>query len=331
MKISLMVVMLGVFIVGPMRCLADSEKESDLPPVDADKALGKICAAYHTGHGTIQSLTAIARFKGWIRDPEDKEQREITSGTMQLYYSEGKYHLRIAHEKRLQRGIANAEGQVLRRVAGQPGKFLDAAGNAIDIRTNFIDTKPDYVFVVNDDDTIRSTIIPRPARYTWMVRREFAQTRGDIGVDIVDPAYLFGVLCFLEPIIKDAGTESLKVSNLAEGGYRVTYRLKETQTIRVELDALPEDGFNISAMRVFQEGQQLPLLVEEAAWKKVNDQWIVWKRSRERSAVQVRGNSSDKEVVTYYKLDLNSWVDPEAFTIRSMDADWKPRTGPAAE
>jgi hypothetical protein len=323
MKFLIATFLLGVRAIGSVLCAAEPELAADGTPIDVDQAFEKINATIRTTRAGVQTAIATARFKCWYQEPKDTEPVEMTTGTVQLYFSEGKSLLRVAHDKRLRKVMIVPEGAKLIKNAGEPDQFRDEDGELLELDTQLIDNRPNNVFISSDGISSRSVVIFKNQEPTWTTFKEFSQACAEVGTALVDPIQLFQGICNLEAIEKNLGREAIRWTPLPDGGYRGCYRVKNAPRVRVEFDALAEDSLNISASRVFNEGQELPAAVDEAAWKKVNDQWVVWRRSRERR-YQSRGY--EKQVVTYYKLDINSSVDPSAFTRNAMTVEWKPRS-----
>jgi hypothetical protein len=300
----------------------------ELAPPEAEKALETLLEAARTTREGVQSVTAKARFMNWSRGPDDKEFQLITAGRLQLYSAGGKYHLKISHEKMLHRTINLPQGVFPSQKPGEFEVFRNAAGEVVDVPAKMVDWKADRVFIVNDGRSIKSRVFS-PRMRPDGVRSESHSSimeacAQQVGARYVDPAHLVGI-AKLDAVVKNLGKEAIQITGLPNGGFRVTYRVKNAPQVRVELDAFAKDGFNISASRVFNEGTELPACAEEVTWKKVNDRWIVSRLSSENRYRGSKHLEYSKEVVVYYSLDVNPQVDPAAFTTESMNDDWQPR------
>jgi hypothetical protein len=310
----------------------DADPKSDgieLAPGDADKALDTMRVAAHSAGEGVRSVIAKARFTNWLREPDEKESQLITAGRLELYSADGKYHLKFTHEKMLRRTINLPQGVFPSKKPGEADVFRNEAGEVVDVPAKLVDWKADNVFIVNDGRSITSTVVsprlrPNGVRSESHINFQDASGR-EVGVRFVDPAHLVGGVGELEAVIKNLGREAIQITGLPNGGFRATYRVKNAPQVRVELDAFAKDGFNVSASRVFNDGQQLPASAEEATWKKVNDKWLVSKVSCENRYRGAKHLAYRKEVVIYYSLEVNPWVDPKAFTTGSMSDDWQPR------
>jgi len=309
--------------------IAPQGAEANQAPVDGDKSLDVLLAAARATREGVRSVIAKARFTQWSRGPEEKQLQLITAGRFQLYTADGKYHLKFTHEKMLQRTINVPQGVFPSQKPGEFEIFRNAAGEVVDVPAKMVDWKADRVFIVNDGRGITSTVYSprmRPDGVRSESHRDFMEACAQqVGVRYVDPDRLVGGIGQLEAVIKNLGKEAIQITGLPNGGLRAIYRAKGAPEVRVELDAFAKDGFNISASRVFNEGTELPASAEEATWKKVNDRWIVSRLSSENRYRGTKHIEYTKEVVVYYSLEVNPWVDPDAFTAGSMRDDWQPR------
>jgi hypothetical protein len=308
--------------------------EADQAPVDADKVLDTMRASARATREGVRSVIAKARFTQWSQGPDEKEPQLITAGRFQLYTADSKYHLKFTQEKMLRRTINLPQGVFPSKKPGESDVFRNEAGEVVDVPAKLVDRKADSVFIVNDGRTITSTVFsprlrPNGVRSDSHINFQDACGR-EVDVRYVDPAHLVGGVGEIEAVIKNLGKEAIQITGLPNGGFRATYRVKNAPQVRVELDAFAKDGFNVSASRVSNEGEQLPACAEEATWKKVNDQWLVSKLSCENRYREDKHLAYRKEVVIYYSLEVNPWVDPKAFTTGSMRDDWQPRA-PANE
>jgi len=303
--------------------------EAELTQADADKALDAMIVAARSTREGLRSVIAKAAFRSWSQRPDEKEPQLVTAGKFQLYYADGKCHLKFTHEKMLRRTIDVPQGVFRSKVPGEIDVFRNAAGEVVEVPARMADWKADNVFIISDGRTITSKVFT-PRINPSGVRSESHPNFRDscirvADISCADPAYIAGGVGQLEAVIKNLGNEAIQMSGLPDGGFRASYRIKNAPQVRVELDAFAKDGFNVSASRVFNEGQELPATAQEVTWKKISDRWVA---SRLSSEHRYRGSNHlaySKEVVIYYSLDVNPWVDPEAFMERSTNADWKPR------
>lgn len=295
--------------------------------VRADNALEAMLAAARSTREGVQSVSAKAGFRKWVRRPDEEEPQLVTAGKLQLYSSDGKYHLKVNHEKMLRRTVHVPQGVIWSNKPGEIDVFRNAAGDVVEVPAKMANWKADNVFIINDGRTITSTVFtPRinPGGVRSNSHGNFRDACLEIDVELVDPARLVGGVGQTEAVVKNLGKVAIQVTDLPDGGFRATYRMKNAPKVRAELDAFAKDGFNVSASRIFNEGEQLPASAEEAVWKKVNGRWIVARLSSERRYRGSKVLAYSKEVVIYYSHEVNQWVDPEAFTTRSTNADWQP-------
>src|SRR5262249_28252192 len=127
-------------------------------PVEADKVLDLLLAAARNSRAAVRSATGKAKFIRWMRQPGEEGLRRMTSRKLQMYYDEGKYHLRFMHERMLRRTIYLPQGVAPGRNPGEFDVYRNEAGEIVEITPKFPDWKPDSAFIVNDGARIRSMI-----------------------------------------------------------------------------------------------------------------------------------------------------------------------------
>lgn len=327
-----LLLLVGLSVGQPAEVVADPQITAVQSSVNANQTLDTVCAAARDSRTGLRSVIATAWFKRWSQSPDENEPQKTTDGKLQLYFADGKYHVRFRHEKMLRRTIDLPQGVVPSNQPGESDVYRNKAGEVVDVPVRMADWKADIVFIVNDGRAINSTVFSpliRPKGMRSESHQQFQHICKDVDITLADPAYIMGGFYDLEAAIKNLGTDAFQTTDLPDGGYRVTFRLKNAPNVRVDIDAFAKDGFNISAYRVFNEGQELPVSVKEATWKKINGQWIVSKLTSENRFRGSKHSTYTKEMIGYSSVEVNPWVDPTAFTINSMNPDWIPLDAPA--
>lgn len=318
----------GLSFFGPTEAIAEPEVAAEASTVDINDVLDTLCAASHDARTGVRSAIATAWFKRWSQSPDEDEPRKMTDGRFQLYIADGKYHLRFKHELMLCRVINPPPGVVLSNQLGEGNVFRDQAGQIVEVPAKLANMKADNVFVVYDEQTITSTVFTplfRPSGVRTKTLKQFREISPEVGMSLADPASFVGGFCNLEAMLKNLVTDAIQARELPDGGYRVMFPVRNAPKVRVEIDAFAKDGFNISAYRVFNEGQELPASAKEATWKQIDGHWIVTKLTSENRFRGSKDRIYTKEMIGYFSVSVNWWVDPSAFTLNSMNRDWVPR------
>jgi hypothetical protein len=121
----------------------------------------------------------------------------------------------------------------------------------------------------------------------------------------------------VERLVQNADKSSIQITKLPEGGVRVTFRPKNSDKVRYELDADPDVQFNVVAVRIFNEGDKRPALETELTWKKSDGLWYVETINRE---LRIREpDSLTRNIFRFDSLDVNDKVEPNLFTLDTLE------------
>jgi hypothetical protein len=250
----------------------------------------------------LRSAVGSGTFEQYVQEPGDKEPKLRTKARVNVFFARGKYHLRFDYETMLVRTV-----------------YTDMQGNKTDEK--LAEWKPDRLFLI--DDGLSATVVrfserirPRGCEAEIFSERPAPST----GFPWGDPARLGKESMDVERLIQNLGKNSIQVSDLPDGGHRGIFRPKNSDKVRVEFDTKPEIGFNVVAIRAFNEGDEIPVTATELTWKKSGDVWYVEQINKLQDYRRVKEPGPlTRTVFKYDKMDLNVEVDPRLFGLDSTE------------
>lgn len=300
------------------------------PAAKMSPGLARLVAASRSAREGVQTVIGTATFSSWSTYDDDKEPKLMTRGTLQAYYDRGKYNVRFAHEKLLGWCRTMPEGVFPSRKKGEEWLFRDKRGALVEVPAKLCDCKPVHAILINNDHYLMlNTYSPRihPDGVRASEPSNLRSACVELGLALWDPVLLGRDFVNMEAIVKNLGAEAIQVTPLPEGGYHGKYRLKNSPSW-AEFDAPAKAGFHVTFQQTFNKGQALPAQVAHATWKLIDGQWVVTGLSTEMRFHGSKRNpvpNSMKIEIEYTAMQINSPVDPAAFTSVGFSETWTPK------
>jgi hypothetical protein len=243
----------------------------------------------------LRSAHGTAVFEAYELGRDEKEEPH-TKGKVSVYFDGGKYHLRYTYDYRQRRTV--------------PAKV----GGGED----FTSMTPDDVAVIYDGAATREVVYSahwfRPAGCVVNLRDRLRDASWGVGFD--HPAELWREALDVEALVKDLGREALTLTQLDDGTIHGSYLLKNAARVRAEFEARPADGYNVSSVRVFNEGEARPAQTSKATWSRTKDVWHVKELVTELDSRGPAGTGKLYRVVFRYEsFEPSAQVDPKLFTL----------------
>jgi RNA polymerase sigma factor (sigma-70 family) len=250
----------------------------------------------------IRSAVGTATFEHFMQEPRHNEKKLglRTKGKVKVYFDRGRYHLRFQFDTMLQWTT-----------------YTDGKGKVV--QEKFVEWKPEDLFVIYDGKTATVVTFSRRIRPSGCMVEIWPELRGPAAnLPWNDVARLGLAVLDVEGLIRNLGRDAIRLTKMPQGGYRGRYHVKNAPKVRVEFDARPEAGFNVTAERVFNEGNDQPVTARSAAWKKDKGLWYVERLVEENDFRGGRlGGYRERWVFRYTHFEPNARVDPTLFTLKS--------------
>jgi RNA polymerase sigma factor (sigma-70 family) len=247
----------------------------------------------------IQSAVGTAIFEQYFQERGEKEPTLSTRAKVCLSFDQGKYLLHFAFEKKLQKTLFDDSG-------------------AKKTTAKLVDWRPrDFVILYDGRDaysiTFADGISPAGCMmeiYSGLPVPEFPWK---------DPARLGTQVLNIDGLLKNVGRDAIKMAKLPDGGYRGVYHLPNGAKVRCEFDVVPDVGFNVTALKVFNEGDDTPVQSGAATWKKINGRWYVERLVDEFDNRHLNPNGRlVRSVLRYETFEPGAAVDAKQFSLESL-------------
>lgn len=219
------------------------------PLLAEDDLLEAVLTATHASAEKIRSATGTGTYEIHRHVEGEKEPQLGTKAEIDVNFDQGHYSLHFAYEKMLATVVnKDADGTEKRRS---------------------VDMKPDSLYLIDDGTT--TTEVKFSPRITP------AGCAGSIFESRSQPLFPFKNLAQLgrqldfEGYVKNWGKDAFTVVVLPNGVRRISAKAKFSEKIRVEFDADPMAGFNVTAKRVYNEPRKEPIESTEVSWKKAGE------------------------------------------------------------
>src|SRR4029077_1871397 len=115
---------------------------------EARHALDQMVAASRAAREDLRSAIATGTFEQWELRLGEKEPRQMTKGRIQAYYDNGKYHLRLNHEKLLLHVRDLPKGVHMSRRPGEHDVFRNEADEVVEVPERIGDGKPERAVIL---------------------------------------------------------------------------------------------------------------------------------------------------------------------------------------
>jgi RNA polymerase sigma factor (sigma-70 family) len=254
----------------------------------------------------LRSAAGMAVFEGYALEGEEKAGPH-TKGKVSVYFDGGKYHLRYQYDYR--------QRQTLPAKAGGGKKVAEMT--------------PDDVAVICDgavtQEVIYSAFWFRPAGCQVNLRDRLRNASWGICLD--HPAELWREVLDVDALVKDVGRDALTLTRLESGTIRGSYRLMNAPKVRVEFEARPADGYNVSSLRVFNDGETRAAQTARATWARASGAWYVKELVTELDGRRPAGGGKlNRLVFRYESFEPGAKVDPKLFTLDCLAIPTNART-----
>jgi RNA polymerase sigma factor (sigma-70 family) len=242
-----------------------------------------------------RSAAGTAAFEAYEFEREAMAQPH-TKGKVQVYFDGGKYQLRYKYEYRQRQSV--------------PAKFGDGE--------KVVDVTPADVAVIFDGAVTREVVYSthwfRPTGCQVNLRERLRDASWGIWLD--HPAELWREALDVKALVKDLGRDALTLTRVGDGTLRGSYRLKNAPKVRVEFEARPADGYNVSSVRAFNEGESRPAQTAKVTWSRAKDVWYVKELVTELDSRAAAGTGKLYRLVFRYEsFETGAKVDPALFTL----------------
>jgi hypothetical protein len=243
----------------------------------------------------LRSAAGKAVFEGYALDGKEKPEPH-TKGKVNVYFDGGKYHLRYKYDYRQRRAVAAKEGG---------GKQT-------------AEMTPEDVAVICDgavtQEVIYSAFWFRPAGCVVNLRDRLRDASWGIALD--HPAELWRQVLDVEALLKDVGRDAVTLTQLESGTIRGFYRAKNAPKVRAEFEARPADGYNVSTLRVFNDGETQPAQTAQATWARAKGAWYVKELVTELDGRRPAGDGKlNRLVFRYESFEPGAKVDAKLFSL----------------
>jgi hypothetical protein len=257
--------------------------------------------AFVTSCDAVQSAVGSGTFEQYVQTRDETQPTLRTKGHAKVYFDGGKYHLRLEYETMLVRTT-----------------YTDKEGKT---ETQWTESKPDRLFVIYDGNVanvVKFSNRIRPLGCEGEIYSELPIVA--TGFRCGDPARLGKECLNVERLIQKLGKESIHVVMLPDGVIRGSFRPTNTNKVHAEFDADPQFGFNVVALRIFNEGDPIPARSIELRWTRAGDAWFAEQFVEVKDSRRVNGNGSfTRNVFRYDSIELNCSVAPALFAVESTD------------
>ncbi len=237
---------------------------------------------------------------------EDRWPEPRIKARVQVYFAEGKHHLRFQYE-RLQTWMVPSDGS--------PRRLLNY--------------KPDDLAMIHDGEAVRVVSFSSRFKPTGCQIELFQGLRNPAAfLEFNHPVELWREVANIEAMVKNLGRDAIKMTRLDSGIIRGTCRIKnEPPGARVEFEARPEDGYHISRHWIFNPGQDRPATTKEIAWAQAKGVWYAKQLADEREYPYPHGpNMRHRWVFRYETFEPGAMVDPKLFTLDCLSIPERTRT-----
>jgi RNA polymerase sigma factor (sigma-70 family) len=242
----------------------------------------------------LRSAAGTAVFETYVQQG-DKKPEPYTKGKVQVYFDGGKYHLRYKFDFRFRRAVDDGAG----------GKKV------VDENT------PDDLAVIADGKLVSEVVYSKRIRQSGCqvnLRGRLKDATTSFALD--HPAELWREAIDIDEVVKNLGRDTIKLTVLDSGSIRGTYKLKNAPKIRVEFEAEPADGYNVSALRVFNEGEKQPAQTAKVTWAKAKGIWYAKEFVTESDSRREGGDGTlCRGVFRYESFEPGAKVDQKLFTL----------------
>ncbi|HEY7314505.1 MAG TPA: hypothetical protein VH643_34470 [Gemmataceae bacterium] len=258
---------------------------------------------------TIRSGTGVVAFESYVQEPEEKESRLWAKGTVKVYFKDEKYHFRFNYETKRIRTT-----------------YLDRQGKKKEEK--IAEWKPDDLAIICDGTKVQVV--------TFTKRIRPAGCRVEIYDNLVNtPTVVKGDLTRiwlqhvgLDRIVKTMKQDTIQITDLSGGDYRLSYEHKEKPKDRIEIDVSSDAKYNPTRYRMLLPGWDDAHEECSAKWKTVGDVWYVTEL-----VMTSRYRYSDKPTYRmersryrYETFEPNAKVDAQLFTLDCLKIPPETRT-----
>jgi hypothetical protein len=264
----------------------------------ADDPLDVVIAASRESVDKVRTASGTGTFEVSNQKPGEKDPSVRTKAEVNVHYADGKYSLHLDYQTLLATVVVkNPDGTETKRES--------------------VETKPDSLYLLDDGTLITEVKFTPRITPTGCAGHIFA--RENPSFPFKDVVHLTREID-IEAYLKNLGRAALSVEDLPSGIRRVSGWVKNSKTVRFELDADPKVAYNIVAMRVFNDPEKEPASTTEISWKKTGDLWYGERiakthRTRDREG---KAEGTGRLVFQFSKFSPNVEINPSVFTFTGM-------------
>jgi hypothetical protein len=251
----------------------------------------------------LRSATGSGVFTVQFQQVDEIEPTLTTKAKVAVQFDRGKYHIHVAFETKLVRVVTEEDGQ-------KTVKLVNDGAEDVDILSD-----GETVYVVRFSNRIRPTGCAGDIFSSNQQKRREPSIMS--GFPWSEPARFWKEVADIDAIIKRNGADSLSLSELESGRYRVLFPAsKPIMEFDIERDA----GFQITSLRAYNPKQKRPVQNKEATWSVAKETWHVTQFVDEwdnREVDPERGHYS-RAVFLYESFEVNAEIDPRSFQLSSL-------------
>jgi RNA polymerase sigma factor (sigma-70 family) len=247
----------------------------------------------------IRSAAGTALFEEFVQERGTKEATLRTRAKVKVAYDRGKYLLRFAYETKLQRTVYETpDGKVT--------------------ADKLVEWKPrEFIILYDGQDAYAITFADKisPAGCMMEIHSGFPVEE----FSWKDAARLGTQILNVDGIVRNIGQDAVKMTKLAEGGYRGSFHLKNAPNVRCTFDVAPEFGFNVTATTVTNAGDRVSVERSTAKWQKIEGRWYALEHIKEFDNRHLSDKGLlQKSVFRYEKFEPGATIDAKQFTLESL-------------
>jgi hypothetical protein len=279
-------------------------REQKSQQLTADEAIKRAIQATRDVESQLQSAIGEAVFERHKWEGDEKEPQLWTKCKVKMHFDRGKYRLQFAYEKMLARTV-----------------YHDPDGGKTE---KVVDWKPDDLIIVFDGKEANAVKFSQRIRpygcegyiYSELENAcvEVAQLRWGKLAELWKQRFELG------PTVANLGRDAMQIEQRPTNKWLLTFAVKNSPNVRVEMDIDTERNFHIVEERVFSPGRNEPAARYTANWKHDAPTKVWYIDSVEEEHRFFGGqHPPTRERLRFESFKVNVPVDPKLFELESIE------------